>query len=50
MCATTNYNPAREREDNNDDDNNYAWGGRGIVTIIQGQTIEATAPSVGRTG
>ncbi len=27
--ATANYDPACEREDYNDDDNDYAWGGEG---------------------
>ncbi len=29
MCAAANYDPAREREDYNDDDDDYAWGGEG---------------------
>jgi hypothetical protein len=49
LCAAADYDPACERKNDNDDDNDYAWGGRGIVAIIRGQTIEATAPSVGGT-
>jgi hypothetical protein len=48
MCAAADYDPAHE--DDNDDENNYAWGGEGIVAIIRGRAIEATAPSVGGTG
>ncbi len=29
LCAAADYNPARKREDDNKDDNNYAWGGEG---------------------
>jgi hypothetical protein len=29
LCATADYNPARKREDYNDDDDGYAWGGEG---------------------
>jgi hypothetical protein len=29
LCAAADYDPAREREDYNDDDDNYAWGGEG---------------------
>ncbi len=28
-CATANYDPACESKDNNDDDDDYAWGGEG---------------------
>ncbi len=28
-CAAANYDPAREREDYNNDDDDYAWGGEG---------------------
>jgi hypothetical protein len=28
-CAAANYDPAREREDYNDDDNDCTWGGAG---------------------
>ncbi len=28
-CAAADYDPARERKDYNDDDNDYAWGGGG---------------------
>ncbi len=29
MCAAADYDPARERKDDNNDDNDYAWGGEG---------------------
>ncbi len=51
LCAAANYDPARKRKDYNNDEDDYAWGGgRGIVAIIRGRTIAATAPSVGGTG
>ncbi len=50
LCAAANCNPACERKDDNNDDDDYAWGGRGVVVIIRGQTIVATAPSIGGTG
>ncbi len=29
LCAAANYNPACKRKDDNNDDNDYAWGGEG---------------------
>ncbi len=29
MCAAADYDPVHEREDYNDNDNDYAWGGEG---------------------
>ncbi len=49
LCAAAAYDPAREREDYNDDEDDYAWGGRGIVAIIRGRTIAETATSFGLT-
>ncbi len=28
-CAAADYDPTQERKDDNNDDNDYAWGGEG---------------------
>ncbi len=44
LCAAADYDPARERKDDNDDDNDYPWGGEGHLRNHPGSDDQGDSP------